>query len=69
MGVTIGGDSDKSGKNTHLLVVMRMRILQNIGLIDLTHRTQFKKGNGYKLRTKSVCNYCGMDLMLHTRPI
>ena len=46
MGVTIGGDTTKSGKNTHLLVIMRMRISQKIGLLDLTNRTRFKKGNG-----------------------
>ena len=54
MGVTIGGDAAKSGKNTHLLVIMRVRLLQKIGLLDLTNRTRFKKGNGYKIRTKSV---------------
>ena len=47
MGLTIGGDAAKSGKNTHLLVVMRMMLSQNIGLLDLTNRTRFKKGNGY----------------------
>ena len=26
MGVTIGGDATKSGKNTHLLVVMRVSL-------------------------------------------
>ena len=39
MGVKIGGDAAKIGKNTHLLVVMRVRLLQNIGLLDLTNRT------------------------------
>ena len=66
MGVTIGGDAAKSGKDTHLSVVMSMRISQNIGLLDLTNRTRFKKGNGYKIRTKSVRDYWGMRLMLHT---
>ena len=42
-GVTIGGDATKSGKNTHLLVVMRMGLSQKIGLIELTNKTQFKK--------------------------
>ena len=46
MGVTIGGDAAKSGKNTHLLVIMRVRLSQNIGLLDLKNRTPFKKGNG-----------------------
>ena len=46
MGVTIGGDAEKSGENTHLLVIMRMRLSQKIDLLDLTNRTQFKKVNG-----------------------
>ena len=69
MGVTIGDDDEKSGRNTHLLVIMRMSISQKIGLLDLTNRTQFKKGNGYKIRTKSVHNYWGIYLMLHTPSI
>ena len=52
MGVTIGGDAAKSGNNTHLLVVMRVRLSQKIGLINLTNCTRFKKGNGYKIRIK-----------------
>ena len=56
-------------KNTHLLVIMSVRLSQKIGLLDLTNRTQFKKGNGYKIRTKSVRDYWGMSLMLHTRSI
>ena len=44
--VTIGGDAEKSGKKTHFLVVMRVRLSQNIGLLDLTNRNRFKKGNG-----------------------
>ena len=39
MGVTIGGDAAKSGKNTNLLVIMSVRLLQKIGLLDLTNRT------------------------------
>ena len=56
MGVTIGGDAAKIGKNTHLLVVICVRILQKTYLLDLINRTRFKKGNGYKIRTKSVRN-------------
>ena len=48
---------------------MRVRLSQNIGLLDLTNRTRFKKGNGYKICTKSVRDYWGMRLMLHTRSI
>ena len=66
MGVTIGGDDAKSGKNTHLLVVIHVRLLQKIGLTDLTNRTRFKTVNGYKIRTKSVSGYWGMRIMLHT---
>ena len=69
MGVTIGGDAAKSGKNTHLLVVMRVSLSQKIGLLDLTNRTRLKNGKGYKIRTKSVRDYWGMRLMLHTRSI
>ena len=43
MGVTIGGDAEIFCKNAHLLVIMRMRLLQKIGLIDLTNRTRLKK--------------------------
>ena len=38
MGVTIVGDAAKSGKNNHLLIVMRVRLSQKIGLLDLTNR-------------------------------
>ena len=58
MGVIIGGDAEKIGKNTHLLVVMRLRLSQKIGLLDLTNQTQLKKGNGYKTR-KKVCPITG----------
>ena len=57
MGVTIGGDDAKSGKNTHLLVVIHVRLLQKIGMTDLTNRIRFKTVNGYKIRTKSVRDY------------
>ena len=43
MGSTIEYDAEKRGKNTRLLVVMRVGILQKIGLLGLTNRTQFKK--------------------------
>ena len=69
MGAIIGSDAAKSGKKNHLLVVMGVRLLQKIGLIDLKNRTLFRKGNGYKIRTKSVHNYWGMHLMLHTQSI
>ena len=39
MGVRIGFDAAKNGKNTHLLVAMRLRLLQKIGLLDLTNWT------------------------------
>ena len=39
MGVTIGGDAAKSVKNTHLLVIMCVRLSQKIGLLDFTNRT------------------------------
>ena len=68
-GVKIGGNAAKSVNNTHLLVAMRVRLLQNIGMINLMNQDQFKKGNGYKLLMKSVRYYWGMRLMLHTRSI
>ena len=43
MGVKIGGDAAKSDKNTHLLVIIRVRLLDIIGLLDLVNWTRFKK--------------------------
>ena len=57
MGGTIGGDDAKNAKNSHLLVIMCMRVLQKIGLLDLINRTQFKKGNGYKIRANMGRSY------------
>ena len=37
MGVTIGVDAAKSGKNTHLAVMMCVRLSQKIGLLNLTN--------------------------------
>ena len=42
MGVTIGGDAAKSGKKTHLFVIISVRISRKIGILDLINRTQFK---------------------------
>ena len=61
--VTIGGDTTKN--DTHLLVIMCVRLSQKIGLIDLSNRTKSKKVNGWKIRTKIVRDYWGMRLMLH----
>ena len=69
MGVIIGRDAAKSGKNIHFLVIVRVRISHKIGLPDLTNRNQFKKVNGQKQRAESVHDYCGMRLMLHTPSI
>ena len=46
MGVKIGHDAAKSGKNTHLLVIICVRISQKIGLLDLINHNGFKKENG-----------------------
>ena len=46
---------------------MRVRLSQNIGLLDLTNQTRFKKGNGYEIRPEIVGDYWGIRLMLHTR--
>ena len=40
MGLKIGGDAEKSGKNTPLLVIMRMRLSQKTGLLDLTNQNR-----------------------------
>ena len=63
------GDAAKSGNNTNLLLIMRVRLLQKIGLLDLMNRNRFKKENGYKIRTKRLRDYCGIRVMLHTRSI
>ena len=65
MGVKIGGDAGKIGKNTHLLVMLRVRLSQKIGLLDLTNHIRFKKENDEKQRTRSVRNYWGMRLILN----
>ena len=43
LGVAIGGDAFKMYNNTHLLVIMCVRISHKIGLHKLTNKTQFKK--------------------------
>ena len=43
IGVAIGGDAAKSDKKTHLLVLMRVRLSQKIGLLDLTRENIYKK--------------------------
>ena len=63
--VTVGGDAAKICKNTRLLVIMRVRLLQKIGLHNLTNQTQRNKGNGQKQRMKSIHDYCRIHLMLH----
>ena len=56
MGLTIRSDAAKNGKNTNLLVVMRVRLSQKIGLINLSNLTRFKEGNCYKICTISMRN-------------
>ena len=55
MGVTLGVNASKSGKKTHLLVIIWVRLFQNIGLLDLMNQTRSKKVNGYKIRIQKVC--------------
>ena len=43
MGVTIGGDAAKSGENTHLLVIMGVRLSQKIGYARLDESDSIKK--------------------------
>ena len=52
MGVKIGGDTTKSGKNTHFLVIICFRLPQKIGLLNLKNHNQFKKGNNFKKYNK-----------------
>ena len=42
-GVIIGGDAVFFFKNTNLLVTMRVRLKQKIGLHNLMNHNQFKK--------------------------
>ena len=67
MGATIGDADAKRGKNTHLLVIMRVRISQKIGLHNLMNQTQFKKGNGWKQNTKIIHDYCGIRIKIRMR--
>ena len=69
MGVTTGGDAAKSSKKTHLLVIMRVRLWNKVGLLDLKNRTRFKNGTAIKYVRKSVSDYWGMSLMIHARSI
>ena len=39
MGMKIGDYAAKSGKNTHLLVIINARLLQKIGLRNLMNKT------------------------------
>ena len=54
MELTIGGDAAKIGKNNHLLVIIRVRLSQKIGLLDLKKQTQFKKVNSQK-KVRKLC--------------
>ena len=45
--VKIGGDAAKSGKKTHLLVIMRVRLSHKIGLLELIQKRKRLK-NMYK---------------------
>ena len=45
MGVKIGGDAGKSVNNTRLLVIIRVRLSQKIGLLNFKNQTRFKNGN------------------------
>ena len=54
MGVTIGGDAAKIGKNTHFLVIMRVRLSQKTALLDLMNWTQLKNETAIKY-VRKVC--------------
>ena len=67
MGVTIGGDPSKNGKNTHLLVILCVTLSHKIGLNNLMNQTQIKKVNGQKQCTKLIWDYCRFSIRIHTQ--
>ena len=52
MGVTIGGDAAKSGKNTILLVIMHVRLSQKISLLRLEKSDSIQKRKQHKTTYK-----------------
>ena len=58
MGVKIGDDAENSGKNNHLLAIMRVRLVQKIGLLVFKNRTRIKKETAIKCVQK-VCAITG----------
>ena len=42
MGLIIWGDAEESVKNTYLLAINTVRLLQKIGIINLMNQTRFK---------------------------
>ena len=58
MGVKIGGDDSKSGRNNNLLVIMRVGLSQKIGLLKLANQNQFKKKTA-KNYVQKVCAITG----------
>ena len=69
MGVKNWGDAEKSGKNTHLIVIMRVKLSQKIGMHNLTIWTRFKKVKWLEKHKKSIHDYCEIHLMLHTHTL
>ena len=45
---------------------MRMRLFLKIVLLYLTNQNRLKKKKRLEKCMKSVCDYCGIHLMLHT---
>ena len=60
MAIKICGDATKSYKNTNLLVVILMRLPQNIGLLDLKNMNLFKKeaDRNYVLKVCAITGEC-----------
>ena len=54
MGVKIGVILQKSGNNTHMVVIRRVILSQKIGLLDLTNCNRLKKRKRLGKRTKSI---------------
>ena len=66
MGVLVGVLLQKLAR-TLIWLIMRVRLLQKIGLHNLTNQTRFKNGNIYKRCTKIIHDYCGTHITILTR--
>ena len=65
MGVKIGGSATQIGKKNNFSVIMHARLLNKIGLTIWKNWTRLKKKKLEK-RMKSICHYCGINVIIHT---